>query len=184
MHYEKGVGVRTSDTINCSSVQLFCLFYWSFSLLWLHLLVGAFFIFQSHVPNIDSISFQIMFDEGLLSPAVPLGGTAGANLYPSLSLYVVYPVICDLWFTRDLHDLPAAMIHGSTPTLEFSGRMLMSQSSWEGVSFSPGCETQAAHVWGWGFVLKGQGHEKANPKICLFFIIHLYPSRIQCLTIF
>lgn len=34
-------------------------------------------------------------------------------------------------------NIPAAMIQGSTPTLEFSGRTLISQSSWEGVSFSP-----------------------------------------------
>lgn len=33
--------------------------------------------------------------------------------------------------------IPAAMIQGSTPTLEFSGKTLISQSSCDGVSFSP-----------------------------------------------
>lgn len=41
-----------------------------------------------------------------------------------------------------LLNAPAAMIQGSTPTLEFSGSTLISQSSWDGVSFRPGGEQQ------------------------------------------
>lgn len=55
-------------------------------------------------------------------------------------------VSCSRNNITQLRNLPAAMIQGSTPTLEFSGRMLISQSSWEGVSFSPRYETQCENT--------------------------------------
>lgn len=153
----------------CRSENLFMLLFWHDKLFICSTILFALLIFFSFM--IASFSWCLFYLSitcskhrfhfisnhvwwGLAVSTVPLGGTAGANLYPPLSLYVLYRVICELWFTGDLHDLPAAMIHGSTPTLEFSGRMLMSQSSWEGVSFSPGCETQAVHVWGLRIRLK------------------------------
>lgn len=157
MHCEKGVGVRTSscscsDTIDCSTILFVLWIFFSFMIASFGWRLFLNFSITCSKHRFHFISNNVWW--GLAASTVPLGGTAGTNLYPPLSLYVLYRVICELRFTRHLHDLPAAMIHGSTPTLEFSGRMLMSQSSWEGVSFSPGCETQAAHVWGFRICLK------------------------------
>lgn len=113
---------------------------------------NAQFVYVHSIIRLDSICSILSLHVHCMSSTVHSIEICIFILYIVISLSIMWKVHCSYCFdctcvscsrnnVTQLRNLPAAMIQGSTPTLEFSGRMLISQSSWEGVSFSPRYET-------------------------------------------